>query len=169
MKKIVAIALLLASFLTLVQAAEDHLTMTTTEGKALHITGTTTGLIFEEYKGKIVFLEFFGHRCPPCLASIDHYKRLQEKYKDRLAIIAVEVQGFDDAQLKDFVKEKGINYITISQKNAGDVIPYISARAQWQGSIPYLLILDKKGDVQLAQAGMLPEEGLKEKIEQLSK
>ncbi|HHH37810.1 MAG TPA: TlpA family protein disulfide reductase [Epsilonproteobacteria bacterium] len=169
MKKIVSIALLLAAFLTIAQAAEDHLTMTTTEGKTLHITGTATGLIFEEYKGKVVFLEFFGHRCPPCLASIDHYKKLQEKFKDSLVIVAVEVQGFDDAQLKGFVKEKGINYVTVSQKKAGDVIPYISARAQWQGSIPYLLILDKKGDLQLAQAGMLPEDGLTKKIEQLLK
>jgi thiol-disulfide isomerase/thioredoxin len=133
------------------------------------MTGTTTGLIFDEYKGKIVFLEFFGHRCPPCLRSISHYKKLQSKYKDKLAIIAIEVQGMDEAQLKDFVKEKGINYVTVTQGKSGDIVPYISTRAQWQGSIPFLVILDKKGDVQLVQAGMLPEEALEDVIEKLSK
>lgn len=169
MKKTIAIILLLASLLTFGQAAEDKLTLTTTDGKTLHMTGTTTGLVFDEYKGKIVFLEFFGHRCPPCLRSISHYKKLQEKYKDKLAIIAVEVQGMDEAQLKDFVKEKGINYVTVTQEKAGDLVPYISTRAQWQGSIPFLVILDKKGDVQLVQAGMLPEKSLEDAINQLSK
>jgi len=169
MKKILVSVLLLVSLLTFAQAAVDKLTMTTTDGKTLHMTGTETGLVFEEFKGKIVFLEFFGHRCPPCLASISHYEKLQSKYKDKLAIIAVEVQGLNDSQLKNFVKEKGINYITISQEKAGQLVPYISARAQWRGSIPYLLILDQKGDVQVAQAGMLPESSLENIIKKLSK
>ena len=170
MKKILALTLLLASLLTISQATEeDKFTMTTTDGKTLHMTGTTTGLVFEEYKGKIIFLEFFGHRCPPCLKSIKHYKKLQEKYKDDLVIIAVEVQGMNEKKLKSFVKEKGINYITIDQDNAGQLVPYISSRAQWQGSIPYLIILDQKGDVQLMQPGMLPEAALEDYIEQLSK
>ena len=169
MKKILILALLLASLLTFSQAAEDKFTMTTTDGKTLHMTGTQTGLVFEEYKGKIVFLEFFGHRCPPCLKSIPHYKKLQEKYKDDLVIIAIEVQGFDDKELKVFTKEKDVNYVTISQEKAGHLVPYIAQRAQWQGSIPFLVILDKKGDVQLMQPGMLPEAALEDYIEQLSK
>ncbi|MEA3456893.1 MAG: TlpA disulfide reductase family protein, partial [Campylobacterota bacterium] len=131
--------------------------------------GTETGMVFEEFKGKIIFLEFFGHRCPPCIKSIPHYKRLQEKFKDDLVIIAVEVQGFDENELKAFTKEKGVNYVTISQEKAGQLVPYISQRAQWQGSIPFLVILDKKGDVQLMQAGMLSEEALEKYIEELSK
>lgn len=169
MKKILALTLLFVSLLTVAQAEEDNFTMTTTEGKTLHMKGTETGMVFEEYKGKVIFLEFFGHRCPPCIKSIPHYKKLQEKYKDDLAIIAVEVQGFDDNELKAFTKEKGINYVTISQEKAGQLVPYISQRAQWQGSIPFLVILDKKGDVQLMQAGMLSEEALESTVKQLSK
>ncbi|MEA3418255.1 MAG: TlpA disulfide reductase family protein [Campylobacterota bacterium] len=169
MKKILVLALLLASFLTFSQAADDKLTMTTTAGKTLHITGTEGGLVFDEYKGKIVFLEFFGHKCPPCIKSIPHYKNLQKKYKDKLAIVAVEVHGMSEAQLKAFVKENGINYTTVSQDKSGELVSYISVRAQWQGSIPFLVILDKKGDVQLVQVGMLPEEALEDAIKQLSK
>ncbi len=169
MKKILVLTLIFASLLTFVQAEEDTFTMTTTKGKTLHMKGTETGLVFEEYKGKVVFLEFFGHRCPPCIKSIPHYKKLQEKYKDDLVIIAVEVQGFDDNELKAFTKEKDVNYVTISQEKAGQLVPYIAQRAQWQGSIPFLVILDKKGDVQLMQAGMLSEEALESTIKQLSK
>ncbi len=169
MKKFLTLTLLLASLLTVSQAEEDKFTMTTIKGKTIEVTGTTTGLILEEYKGKIIFLEFFGHRCPPCLKSIGHYKRLQEKYKDKLVIVAVEVQGMNRSSLKAFVKKKKINYVTISQDQAGQIVPYISSRAQWRGSIPYLIILDQKGEVQLMQAGMLPEQELENYIEQLSK
>ncbi len=169
MKKFLTLTLLLASLLTVSQAEEDKFKMTTIKGETIHVTGTTTGLILEEYKGKIIFLEFFGHRCPPCLKSIGHYKRLQEKYKDKLVIVAVEVQGMDESALKAFVKEKGINYITITQDQAGQIVPYISARAQWGGNIPYLIILDQKGGVQLMQAGMLAEQELENYVEQLSK
>ncbi|HID30729.1 MAG TPA: TlpA family protein disulfide reductase, partial [Desulfobacterales bacterium] len=107
--------------------------------------------------------------CPPCLKSIPHYNKLQKKYKDRLAIVAIEVQDMKEKQLKDFVKENGINYTTVSYEKSGDLVPYISARAQWKGAIPFLVILDKKGDVQVVQAGMLPEEALEDVIEKLSK
>ncbi len=168
MKKIIALTFLLASLLTFSQAEEDKLTMTTIDGKTIHMSGTTTGLVFDEYKGKIVFLEFFGHKCPPCIKSIKHYKKLQEKYKDKLVIIAIEVQGMSDSKLKAFVKEKGINYITISRDKSGQIVPYIVNRAKWEGNIPFLIILDQKGDVQLMQPGMLPEESLENYIEKLT-
>jgi thiol-disulfide isomerase/thioredoxin len=145
------------------------MTLTTIDGKKINVTGTEGGLIVEEYKGKIVFLEFFGYKCPPCLASIDHYKKLQEKHKEKLVIIAIEVQGLNNSQLQAFVKEKGINYPTIAQEKADQFVNYISMRAQWEGSIPFLVILDKKGDVQLVQAGMLPEDVLEKTIAELSK
>ncbi len=169
MKKFLALTLILASLLTASQAEEDKFTMTTIKGETIHVTGTETGLVLEEYKGKIIFLEFFGYRCPPCLKSISHYKRLQTKYKDKLVIVAIEVQGMDESGLKAFVKKKKINYITITQDQAGQIVSYISKRAQWGGSIPYLIILDQKGGVQLMQAGMLPEQELENYIEQLSK
>ncbi len=169
MKKLLISIFLFTSLISGVMADDDKMAMTTIDGKKINITGTENGLIFDEYKGKIVFLEFFGHRCPPCLASIDHYKRLQEKYKDKLAIVAVEVQGLTNDQLKAFVKEKGINYPAIAQENSGQLVPYISMRAQWEGSIPFLVILDKKGEVQLVQAGMLPEDALEKAILELAK
>ena len=168
MKKI-TLALLFVSLMTFAQAADDKITVTTVNGKTLNIIGTDTGLTVEEYKGKVVFLEFFGHRCPPCIKSIPHYKKLQAKYKNELAIVAVEVQGMDNATLKSFVKKKGINYPTIAQEKASSLVSYISTRAQWEGSIPFLIILDKEGGVQLVQAGMLPEATLENWIKKLSK
>ncbi len=168
MKKLLTSVLLMFTLITLTQAASDtQMSMTDIKGKTYKVTGTEQGLKIKGLEGKIVFLEFFGHKCPPCLKSIPHLNKLQTKHKDKLAIVAIEVQGYSNSQLKSFAKEKGMNYIVIADEKAKGIVDYISQRAQWQGSIPFLVAMDKKGNVQFVQAGMLPEASLEELIKQL--
>ncbi len=143
--------------------------MTDIKGKTYNVTGTEQGLTIQGLEGKVVFLEFFGHKCPPCLASIPHMIHLQKKYKDKLAIVAIEVQGYNNEQVKAFAKEHKLNYIAVSEEKASELVNYIQQRAQWRGSIPFMVALDTKGDVQFVQAGMIPEESLEELFSQLSK
>ncbi len=169
MRKILTSALLIFSLFTYyIQAAEaTQMSITDIKGVTHQITGTEQGLNIKGLEGKIVFLEFFGHKCPPCLKSIPHLIKLQEKHKDKLAIVAIEVQGFNNKQLTDFAKEKGMNYIVVSDEKAGNFTNYIGQRAEWRGSIPFMVALDTKGAVQFVQAGMLPESSLEELIKQL--
>jgi len=171
MRKLLA-TLFIASFTFFVHAEEAKLpkmSMTDSKGKTYKVTGTEQGLVIEGMKGKVVFLEFFGHKCPPCLASIPHLIDLQKKHKKNLVIIAIEVQGLNNKEVTDFAKKKGINYIVLAEEKASEVVTYIQQRAQWQGSIPFLVALDTKGDVQFVQAGMLPQESLEDLIGQLNK
>jgi len=169
MKKLLVLSILLFSLFSSLQAeSAPTIPITDINGKTYQITGTEEGLKIKGLEGKIVFLEFFGHKCPPCLKSIPHLNKLQKKHQDKLTIISIEVQGYDRARLTKFAKEKGMNYIIVSQDDAGSLVQYISQRAQWQGSIPFLVALDKKGVVQFVQAGMLPEASLEELIKQLN-
>ncbi len=158
----------LTSFVLAEEKPLAQMSMTDVKGKTYNVTGTEQGLIIEGLEGKVVFLEFFGHKCPPCLASIPHLIEIQEKYKDKVAIVAIEVQGYNNTQTTDFVKQKGINYITVSEEKASNLVNYIQQRAQWRGSIPFLVALDTKGNVQFVQAGMLSEAQYEELIKQLS-
>jgi len=171
-KKFSLAALLLLSLLTVSQAqsAVQYPTMKITDinGKSYTVKGTDNGLDIEGIKDKVVFLEFFGHNCPPCLASIPHLINLQKKYKDKLAVIAIEVQGYTTDQLREFAKRKGMNYTVVSDRDAGMLVDYIAQRAQWRGSIPFLVAMDTTGSVQFVQAGMLPEAALEDLIAQLS-
>jgi thiol-disulfide isomerase/thioredoxin len=174
MKRLFTAALLLVSLFTYTQAAQNEkplaqMTMTDIKGITYNVTGTEQGLIIEGLEGKVVFLEFFGHKCPPCLASIPHLIHLQKKYKNKLAIVSIEVQGYNNEEVKKFAKEHKMNYIVVSEEKASELVYYIQQRAQWRGSIPFLVALDTKGDVQFVQAGMLPEASLEELISQLSK
>jgi len=103
------------------------------------------------------------------LASIPHLIHLQEKYKDSLSVISIEVQGYNAKQLASFAKAKNMNYIVVAEEKASALVNYIQQRAQWRGSIPFLVAMDTKGNVQFVQAGMLPEPSLEKLIEKLSK
>jgi len=173
MRKILLSILMIFTLITYTQAVENKpeaplMSMTDTNGKTYKVQGTEQGLNIEGLQGKVVFLEFFGHKCPPCLASIPHLIKLQEKHKNKLAIVAIEVQGYNTAQVTKFAKEKGMNYIVVSEETASDLVNYIQQRAQWRGSIPFLVALDTKGDVQFVQAGMMSEGALEELIGELS-
>ncbi|SHO81588.1 PUTATIVE LIPOPROTEIN THIREDOXIN [hydrothermal vent metagenome] len=164
MKKImgIVVTIILLSINAFALGAKDvqSFTLTDINGKAYNVKELPNGLDFEKIKDKIILLEFFGHRCPPCKKSIPHYISLQEKFKKDIAIVAVEVQGLDRKELASFSKKKGINYITIAQEDTGAFLDHISQRANWRGSIPFLIILNEKGAVQTMQTGMVPEDAL---------
>ena len=136
----------------------------TMNGKTIHIKGTENGLDIAEYKGKVIFLEFWGTHCPPCLASIPHYVDMINKYKGKLAMLGVEVQNTPKSRLQAFAQAKKINYDVVTYQDAGYFVDYIAQRAGWKGSIPFLLILDPKGNVITMQVGMLPQNVLEKVV-----
>lgn len=171
MKKILTIAISMMIAFTTINAAQEaveSLKFKTITGKEIEIIGTEKGFNIPQYKDKVVFVEFWGTHCPPCLRSIPHYIDLQKKYKDNLAILAVEVQNKPLEGLKEFAKVKGMNYDVVSYKDGLTFVEYISQRAGWSGSIPFLVILDTKGQVQIVQPGLIPEEQLENVIKEMS-
>ncbi len=151
--------------------AKDIFQLTTLDGKTLHVDEAKDGIIFQEHKGKVLFLLFFGHRCPPCLGEIPVLKTLtDEKHKD-LEIIAVEVQRLPNDQLKLFKKEKGINYTLLSGEEGQNAqfIAYIGQRAQWGGSIPFLVATNPQGEVKVVHVGGMGLNEFKTIYEKLAK
>jgi len=167
MKKLYSALIALALALSFSHAAENTITLTTLTGKKIHVVGTEKGFSIPEYKGKIMFVEFWGTHCPPCLMSIPHYIELQNKYKDDLAMLAVEVQSTPKEKLKAFVKAKGINYDIVEHADGYPFVEYITQRAGWQGAIPLLLILDQDGVVQIVQPGFVEQESLEQVIQEM--
>ena len=88
MKKVILLLLAFVSFSF--AAKNDVFNVETVTGKKLQFIGTKNGVITKPYEGKVVFIEFWGTWCAPCLMSIPHHQALQDKYKDKLQIIAFE-------------------------------------------------------------------------------
>jgi thiol-disulfide isomerase/thioredoxin len=140
------------------------------DGKILHVDEIENGVIFQEHKGKVVFLLFFGHRCPPCLGEIPELIELQKEKGDKLAIIAVEVQGLPAEQLNAFKASKKINYTLLSDSTAqnSQFVSYIAQRALWRGSIPFLVGISPNGEVNFVHVGGMRKHSLEQVFEQLA-
>jgi len=148
---------------------ESLFTLTTLEGKTIHIDETKGGLEFKEYKDKVVLVLFFGHKCPPCLREIPVLKNLVNKGHKDLEIIAIEVQGYTEEQLKAFKESKGINYTLVANTGSSNFINYIGKQTQWSGAIPFLIGFDKNTVVKVVHAGGLGEQDFDNIYETLAK
>ena len=90
----------------------------------------------EDTKGKVVVYEYWGVRCPPCLASLPHLANLDKKYRDDgLMIIGAESQGAKLEQIEPILKKNEIEY-TINMGGGGPVKI---------DRLPYILIFDREG------------------------
>ena len=148
---------------------KDIFALNTIDGKTLHVDEVDGGIIFQEHKGKVVFLLFFGFKCPPCLAEIPVLKAFVAEKHDDMEVIAMEVQRLPSDQLKSFKKEKGINYTLLSGDagNNSKFISYIGQRAQWGGSIPFLVALNPQGEVKVVHVGGMGSKEFKTIYEKL--
>ena len=137
---------------------KNVLTVTTLDGQKIHVDEATGGLTFQEFKDKAVMVIFFGYRCPPCLAEMPALIELQKKKHPDLEILAIEVQGLSAKQLSVFKAKKGLNYHVAPQTGEnGKFVNYIASRAQWGGSIPFLIAFEPKGEVKVVHVGGLRE------------
>lgn len=175
MKKILFTFLSLALLATSLQAKETQayeasMKVKATNGKTYTFNGTKDGIQIQGMEGKVVILEFFGHRCPPCLKMIPNLIETQNKFKGKAEVFAIEVQGFNNAKLSNFMKQKNINYTAAAYQESGnsEIVKYVSERAQWSGSIPFMLALDGKGNVQYIHTGMLGKAQLEDLINQIA-
>jgi len=135
----------------------EQFELTTLKGEKLHITTKSNGLDIKEIQGKVIFLAFFGYNCNPCRQEIPEFVKMSEKYGKDLEIIAVEVQGTQEEYLKSLVKNKNINYSVVPFNGKAKSFAYfISDKAGWKGAIPFIIVLDRTGDVKFLQTGLIP-------------
>lgn len=96
-------------------------------------------LELEDLRGQVVLLEFWGFRCPPCVASIPHMSRLSKKHGRRgLVVIGTHAQGPKKFEALSAAIPKGVNYRITSRANVPD--------ANFSG-IPHVFVFNHQGKV----------------------
>jgi peroxiredoxin len=64
-----------------------------------------------DFKGKVVFVNFWATWCPPCKEEMPAMERLYRKYRERgLAVLAISLDSDGAAVVAPFVKEHGFSY-----------------------------------------------------------
>ncbi len=122
------------------------------------ITGETFSL--SDYRGKIVFLNFWGSWCPPCRMEMPSFQKVYEQYGDDVVIIGVGINDSPD-NLIQFAESIGVTYPIVHDRTS-EIARHYRIR-----SLPTTYRIDQEGRINGVAVGALTEEQLIKAIEEL--
>ena len=134
-------------------SVEMEATLTTTDGETINVQGTETGLTFEGYEDKVIFVEVFAWWCPDCKATISILNDMLAEYGDKLMIIALENDGISNDEVRSYADTNGVEYKTVAKENTDTLIPYVKDKGGWRGEIPYLVVVDDHANIYTSMSG----------------
>ena len=161
MKKRLLFAFLLLSLNAFSQKVLPSLDLKTLEGKTVNSQTLSQ-------KGRLTVLSFWATWCAPCKKEMDaiapKYSDWQKKYNmDLVAITIDNAQGLP--KVKPMVAQKGWKYTILSDINS-QFLQNLGGQ-----SVPYTLLIDKKGNIVYTHNGFIPGDDieLEKKMEEYSK
>jgi thiol-disulfide isomerase/thioredoxin len=110
-----------------------------------------------QWQGKVMVVNFWATWCPPCIAEIPEFIKIQKQYgKQGVQFIGIAID--QKSKVQAFAKETGMNYPVLLGDLAG--IDLARRIGNAQGGLPYTVIVDRKGNIVTTQLGTLSTEKL---------
>lgn len=104
----------------------------------------------EDYKGKVVLLNFWATWCGPCKIEIPWFVEFEQRYKDKgFAVLGVAMDEEGWEVVKPYVTDKKVNYRVV----VGD-----DSTAQLYGgvdSLPTTFLIDREGKIAGVHIGLV--------------
>ena len=116
----------------------------------------------EDYKGKVVLLNFWATWCPPCRAEVPDLVRWQREYgKAGLQVIGVTYPPTDRAQVRRFLRRHEVTYPVLLGTRETKTLFFEGE------TLPVTVVIDREGNVRELIEGILLPEEFDEKIKPL--
>lgn len=118
------------------------------------LTGTDRRL--REWKGKVLFINFWATWCAPCREEMPYIQQARERYKDRnFEVVGIAVD--EQKPVREYRDELDIQYPLLLAES--DPIALLSAFGNEHGVLPYSVVLGVTGNVLATHTGpLLPEQ-----------
>ena len=120
-----------------------------------------------DYRGKVVFLNFWATWCPPCRAEMPDIQSLYETYgadDEQVAILAVATPGYNgegsESEVTAFLEENGYTY-PVLMDGTGELM-----RGYGISAIPTTFMIDANGGVYGYVTGAMSAETMQSIIDQ---
>ena len=114
----------------------------------------------EQFKGKVVVLDFWATWCLPCVSEIPGYAELQKKYgADGLVIVGVLFRDPKTAAyVKKFAADKGVNYtIVVGDDAIADAFGGLEA-------LPTTFLINRAGRIVNQKVGAVPHDEYEKRV-----
>lgn len=104
-------------------------------------------LKLEDYRGKVVMVQFWATYCPPCLKEMPSMTRMQAKLAGKPFVILAVNMGETEQEVKEFLAKMKVDF-TILMDNNG------KALSDWKIFVaPSTFLIDAKGNIRYTLQG----------------
>jgi len=122
--------------------------MKTVQGDTIIVNEYNRGFDFPQYQGKIVLVQIFGKECQYCFEEIPTINKIQNAYRDKLSVIAIQGQPpMSKEKAFELIREHQMNYPIIDQDEAKSILVFLRDVYNWRGILPYIMLI-KNGQIE---------------------
>lgn len=119
----------------------------------------------EEWRERILVINFWATWCPPCRKEMPLFVALQEQFAVQ-GVLFVGIAIDDKQAVEDFIDTYGIEFpILLGEERAMALSERLGNRFN---ALPYTLVADRGGKILLRQAGEVHESMLRPLLEELT-
>ena len=104
-----------------------------------------------DYRGKVVFLDFWGTWCSPCVNGMPSLERLKQKYEPRgVVFLSIHTPGEEIGRIRRFLEIKKATLISALDESRGkgdDSRNGVTADRYGVRGYPTRVMIDRRGNV----------------------
>lgn len=117
-------------------------------------------VLLEEFKGKIIFINFWATWCPPCIAEMPSMQKLYDGYQNQIVFLFVTTDSFEKAN--SFAAKENLNLPIFKSVSS----PPLELESS---TIPATYLIDQQGNVVVAKTGAADwnSDSFREKLDEL--
>jgi peroxiredoxin len=111
-----------------------------------------------DFRGKVVFINFWATWCPPCRAEMPEIEALHQEYKDKgVIVIGVDISE-PESTVRQYIQQGGFSWIIVLDSTAK------VARDYQIVAIPTSYFLDKEGIIKAVNVGPMTKRAMEAEL-----